>query len=352
VNTASFATLDLYLPSNAAQNIVDRRATSPIVSIADLSSIPLVAAARLEQIYGGARAEGFVGASCVGVLDELAYSSDDDAAMVALVNGVSSTELHDILPYAWNGGANLLNLRPFASARAISNTAGISAVSFRNVRNAATLSRPLETLVDAVNALPGGNNGARLARHFDWYSFVHEHGHYQLSTFTCFGIDAEDVPQGAIIRPNLADAAEVRAEVAATASYASQNGQIPAAVVSAGLANLDARIAGRSFKGCYFGYADDPWSGNNVAFYVDVVNGFSVLTETYWVELSPRARAGRPAREAPTARCGVTSPRAARLRPGWGSARPAGSGAASPGGNATEIVAPRATGGSPRAGSA
>ncbi len=298
VNNASFATLDLYLPSNAAQNIVDRRATSPIASIADLSGIALVGAARLEQIYGGARAEGFTGASCVGILDELAYSSDDDAAMVALVNGISSTELHDILPYAWNGGANLLNLRPFASARAIAGTPGINAVSFRNVRNAATLSRPLETLIDAVNAVPGGNNGARMDRHFDWYTFIHTHGHYQLGGFTCFGIDAEDVPGGAVIRPNLADAAEVRAEVAATASYANYNGQIPAAVVSAGLANLDARTAGRSFKGCYFGYADDPWSGNSVAFFVDVVNGFSVLTETYWVELSRRAARRRrlPAR--------------------------------------------------------
>jgi hypothetical protein len=67
-------------------------------------------------------------------------------------------------------------------------------------------------------------------------------------------------------------------------SYANRNGQIPSSVVQTGLANLDARIAGRTFKGCYFSFADDPWSGNNVAFFVDTVNGFSVLTETYWVE--------------------------------------------------------------------
>lgn len=290
VNNASFATLDLYLPSNVAQNIVDRRALSPIVSIADLSSIAQVAAARLEQIHGGARAEGFIGTSCVAILDELAYSSDDDAAMVALVNSASSTELHDILPYAWNGASNLLNLRPFTSARAIANTSGISNVSLRNIRNAATLSRPLEALVNAVNALPSNNNGARMARHFDWYNTVHSHGHYQFGGLTCFGIDAEDVPQGAVIRSNLADADEVRAEVAGTVSYANHNNQIPAATVSAGLANLDTLVAGRSFKGCYFSYADDPWSGNNLAFFVDTVNGFTVLSETYWVELAlPRA---------------------------------------------------------------
>jgi hypothetical protein len=303
VNNASFATLDLYLPSDVAQNIVGRRATSPIVSIADLSSIPLVGAARLEQIHGGAQDEGFVGASCVDILDELAYSADDDAAMVSLVNDISSTELHDILPYAWNGGANLLNLRPFTSARAIAGTSGISAVSFRNIRNAATLSRPLETLVDAVNATAGGNNGARMQRHFDWWTFLHTHGYYQFGGLTCFGIDAEDVPQGATIRPNLADANEVRAEVAGTVSYAGINNQIPPAVISAGLANLDARIAGRSFKGCYFSYADDPWSGNNVAFYVDVVNGFAVLTETFWVELPPRG-GGPPSKKSTSSATG------------------------------------------------
>jgi hypothetical protein len=54
--------------------------------------------------------------------------------------------------------------------------------------------------------------------------------------------------------------------------------------VAAGLANLDARTAGRSFKGCYISYANDPWSGNNLAFFVDTVTGFSVMAETYWSE--------------------------------------------------------------------
>ena len=100
----------------------------------------------------------------------------------------------------------------------------------------------------------------------------------------CFGLEPSSVPYGATVRPNLADAAEVRAEVVSTVNTANRYNQIPSSVVSAGLANLDTLIAGRSFKGCYFSYANDPWSGHNVAIFVDTVNGFSVMTDTYWVE--------------------------------------------------------------------
>lgn len=284
VNVASFETLDLYLPSDVATNLVTRRTSSPFVSLADVSSVRLVGPARLEQIEGGARAEGFIGASCAGILDDLALSTDDAAEMVSLVNSLSSTELHDILPYAWNGATNLLTLRPFTSVEGISGTYGIGPVSFRNLRNAATLSKPLEQLIAAVNALPQGNNGAIMARHFDWYQIVTTRGYYSLNGLECFGIDPAILPNGTVIRPNLANDAEVRAEVAGTVSYANRNGQIPSSVVQSGLENLDARITGRSFKGCYMSYADDPWSGNNLAFFVDTVSGFSVLTETYWSE--------------------------------------------------------------------
>jgi len=282
-NTASFATLDAYLPSDLVTHLVNRRAVSPFVSLADISSVRLMGPARLEQLEAGARAGGFVGASCVGILDDLALSADDAAEMVALVNSVSSTELHDILPYAWNGATNLLNVRPFTSVQSISTTSGIGSVSFRNLRNAATLSKPLEQLIAAVNAIPSSNNGATMARHFDWYPMA-QGGYYQLGGMECFGIDPDIVPQGTTIRANLADAAEVRDAVASTVSFANRYGQISGGVVAAGLANLDARIAGRTFKGCYISYANDPWSGNNLAFFVDTVNGFSVQTETYWAE--------------------------------------------------------------------
>ncbi|MDC0747403.1 hypothetical protein [Polyangium mundeleinium] len=283
VNAASFQTLDAYLPSDVASNLVGYRAVSPFATLADVSSVPLVGPARLEQIEGGARTEGYIGSSCVGILDELAVSADDAARMVSLVNSVSSTELHDILPYAWNGATNLLNLRPFTTVESIAATSGISSVSLRNIRNAATLSDPLEDLIAAVNALPQPDFGATMARHFDRYEITSE-SHYYHSGLECFGIDPGSIPYGTSVRSNLADAAEVRAEVESTVDYANRSNQIPSSVVEQGLANLDARITGRSFKGCYLSYADDPWSGHNVAFFVDTVSGFSVLTETYWSE--------------------------------------------------------------------
>lgn len=282
-NTASFQTLDAYLPSDVATNLVTRRTSSPFVSLADVSSVPLVGPARLQQLAGGARTEGLIGPSCVGIMDGLAISTDDDAAIVALVNTISDSELHDVLPDAWNGAVNLLTLRPFTSAQAISNVAGIGEVSLRNIRNSATLSRPFEALIDAVNAVPDGHTGVIMARHFDWWQYVTTNGRYG-SWLECFGLEPNSVPSGASIRPYLADAAEVRAEVLSTVSTANRNNQISSSVVSAGLANLDALITGRSFKGCYFSYANDPWSGHNAAIFVDTVNGFSVLSETYWSE--------------------------------------------------------------------
>jgi len=284
-NTASFATLDAYLPSDVVSNLVTRRTSSPFVSLADISSVRLVGQARLEQLAGGARAQGFIGSSCVGVMDGLAVSTDDAAAIVSLVNTISDSELHDVLPDAWNGAVNLLGARPFTSVQAISNMAGIGEVSLRNIRNSATLSRPLEALIDAVNvAGDWGHGGATMARHFDWWQVVTTNGRYQYGGLECFGLEPSSVPSGATVRPYLADATEVRNEILNTVSMANQDNEIPSNVLSAGLANLDALTAGRSFKGCYFGYANDPWSGHTVAIFVDTVNGFSVMTDTYWAE--------------------------------------------------------------------
>jgi len=282
-NTASFQTLDAYLPSDVVTNLVTRRASSPFVSLADISTVRLVGQTRLEQLTAGARAQGFIGPSCVGVLDGLALSTDDAAAIVSLVNTISDSELHDVLPDAWNGAVNLLTLRPFTSVQAIANTAGIGEVSLRNIRNSATLSRPFEALIDAVNAVPDTHTGVYMARHFDWWQYVTTNGAYGYG-LECFGLEPSSVPSGATVRPYLADAAEVRAEVLNTVSTANRNNQISSGVITAGIANLDALITGRSFKGCYFSYANDPWSGHTAAIFVDTVNGFSVLSETYWAE--------------------------------------------------------------------
>ncbi|MFP2931717.1 hypothetical protein ACLESO_42355 [Pyxidicoccus sp. 3LG] len=288
INTASFQTLDAYLPSDAASNLVARRATAPFVSLADVSSVHLVGPGRLQQLESGARAQGLIGPSCVGVQDELAISTDDAAAMVALVNTASSTELHAILPYAWNGATNLLNLRPFTSAQGISSTSGIGPASFRNIRNAATMGFvPFESLVEAVNDTPlEVGNRADMSVDFDWEAIVWDPYHLRyLENLECFGIDPALLPQEATIRPNLADAAEVYADVEDAVLYANRLGDISPNIVTGGLANLQARIAGRSFKGCYLSWSYwRYWGMNDIAFFIDTQTGFSVMTETSWSE--------------------------------------------------------------------
>jgi hypothetical protein len=285
VNGAPFETLDAYLPSDVAHNLVGQRAVSPFTTLAQVASVRLVGATRLAQLESGARAEGYLGPDCVGIRDELAVSSEDEAAMVELVNSVSSSELHDVLPYAWNGATNLLNLRPFTSTQGIASTAGIGTVSLRNLRNAATLSRPLEALIEAVNETPlPDRQRTDMARHFDWHAVVWGNLYY-LQGLECFGIDPAHLPQEASIRPHLANAAEVRADVEDAVAWANRENHIPASTVASGLANLDARIAGRTFKGCYLSWSEwRYWGMNNIAFFIDTENGFSVMTETSWSE--------------------------------------------------------------------
>lgn len=287
VNVASFATLDAYLPSDVATNLINQRTVSPFVTLADVASVRLVGDTRLEQIEAGARAQGFIFADCVGIEDQLALSADDAARMVSLVNSISDSELHAILPDAWNGAVNLLNTRPFTSVGAIAATANIGPASIRDIRNAATLSRPLEELIDAVNAVPVRHNGVSMARHFDWYRTMMDAAYaYQRGSVECFGIPAAYLPDGAVDRGYLADDAEVRAWFAGTVSFANRNGEIAQSTIDSGKANLEQHIAGRGpkFKGCYISYAPDPWSGHDLAFFVDIDNGFGVKGDTYWTE--------------------------------------------------------------------
>jgi DNA uptake protein ComE-like DNA-binding protein len=287
VNGASFATLDAYLPSDVATNLVNRRTTAPFATLAEVAAVPLVGPARLAQIEGGARAESYIDATCAGIRDELAVSADDEDAMLELVNSVSSTELHDVLPYAWNGATNLLNLRPFTSTQGIANTAGIGTVSFRNLRNAATLSRPLEHLIEEVNATPlPHRQRADMARHFDWHAVAWDPTYlYYSQGMECFGIEPSRLPQEASIRPNLATAAEVRERVEYAVAWGNREGHISSSVVNAGMANLDALIAGRTFKGCHLSWSEwRYWGMTDISFFVDTQSGFSVLVETSWSE--------------------------------------------------------------------
>lgn len=279
-NQASFATLDAYLPSDVANNIVGARAAAPFASIEQLSSVSGVGAVRLTQIHQGALTEAYIDGSCAGIYDELAVSADDAAAMVDLVNTVSSTQLHDYLPHAWNGAQNLLGSRPFASVSQISATSGIGPVSLRSIRNAATLAHPFEVLAAAVTGL---HRDADVTTRFDWYDAVTNSGAYSLNGMTCFGVDPQLLPNGTTIRPTLADADEVYDEVVDTIDFANRYDEL-AIDPAPGLANLASLLDGGSFFGCYISYADDPWSGNNLAFFVSTETGLGVLTETRWSE--------------------------------------------------------------------
>jgi len=292
VNGANYATLDFYLPSNVASGIVSRRAVTPFVSIEDISSLSQVGEARLKEIELAAREEAYlVGSGCVGIFDELAISADDEAAIVALVNNISSTELHDILPNAWNGAVNLLNARPFSSIQAISNTTGIGIVSLRHLRNAATLSAPLETLIAATAGVSGGGDfGGSIARHFDWWTemlYNLRGSHNSGAKPVCFGIDLERIPADAgdvDIRPTLATPAEVLERFDYTLRQADRHNQVPQTLKDAGRANLAAQLEGRLLAGCSYGFAPDPWSGHTVEFFFDPADGFGISTHTFWSE--------------------------------------------------------------------
>jgi len=276
-NNASFATLDIYLPSDLVANIIAAR---PFSTLAGLSGVSQMGAVRLTQTHQGALTEGYITSSCVGIFDELAVSTDDQAALVNLVNTISDQEMHDILPYAWNGAVNLLGGRPYTTVAGISNTSGIGQVSLRNLRNAATLTIPFTQLGVAITNL---HHDARLVRHFNWYEELQNalYG-YQLNGVTCFGVDPDLLPNGSVIRPNLANASEVYAAAQYTVQYANRYGTPVDG--TAGLANLQAQAAGKSFFGCYLEWAPDPWSGYTRRFFVDTVSGLGVLAETWWSE--------------------------------------------------------------------
>lgn len=286
VNTASFETLDAYLPSDVATNLVARRATAPFVTLAEVSAVNLVGPVRLTQLETGARALGYITSTCVGILDELALSTDDAAAMVSLVNSAPASTLYAVLPNAWNGATNLINLRPFTSVQAISNTSGIGPVSLRNLRNAATIGYSLEVLVSAVNALPEDEWTTKLDLSFDVADVLAgEHGNDYNNGGTCFGIDPSTFPSTSWTnRPTLADAAEVHDYVESAAGYSIYNHGLSTEIATEGLADLDARIAGRTFKGCHLSYSKGPWGGIQVHFFVDTETGFRILTEQHWME--------------------------------------------------------------------
>jgi len=279
VNQASPATLDAYLPSNVASAVVARRTRSPFVSIADLSSVSGIAAARLQQIGEAARTTGYIGAACAGVYEELAVSADDRAAILTFVNTADTEAVINSLrsSQAETVGPALVAARPFGSLEQVAAFSGIGPSSFRGIRDAAVIG-PFDQLVTAVNATP---TAVTLSTGFDPIEALYPQVYGRSTAPECFGMPADIVAQaGGTLRPNLADGAEV---MAAVTSAVAQAGSLPFSSAP-GLADLSAQVAGQSFYGCSMSYEPNPWCGLDRSFFVNTVTGYRVFVETGWCE--------------------------------------------------------------------
>ncbi len=280
VNTASFATLDAYLPSNVAHGLVARRATAPFVSIADVSSVSGVADARLRQIGEAARAQGAIGASCAGVIQELAVSADDAAAMLSFANTASVDDLIDALraSNAEDIGPQLVAARPYDTLNKLAAQPGVGPASFRGLRDAAVIG-PFDQLVTAVNATPAE---VTLRTGFDPIEALYPQAYGQRSAPICFGMPADLVAQaGGSLRPNLATGSEVYDAVTNAIAVSGYTGSATAA----GLADLAAHTSGQTFYGCVdIGYEPNPWCGTNRSFFVNTLTGYRMFVETGWCE--------------------------------------------------------------------
>jgi hypothetical protein len=283
VNTATYAALDAYLPSNVAQAVVDARNVEPFDSVASVASVNGVSEVRLQQLLSAARTGDLVGASCSGIYDQIAISVDEADAIVALVNAASEGELHGVLAFLINETvvSTLVAARPYASAGALAATSGVGPFVFRTLRNAATFFGPFEELVTEVNEINHPDGQTRLYKHFDWLPLVDDP--YQEADLECFGIDSGLLPAHATIRPTLADDDEVLGDVTQAVSVANAFGELDVDPAP-GLADLAFRVAGESFFGCYIARHPNPWVYDYQTFFVDTDTGFGVLHTLHYVE--------------------------------------------------------------------
>jgi hypothetical protein len=284
-NTATFAQLDAYLPSNVAQAIVNARTAQPFSSVASVFAVSSVAEVRLQQLYTAAKNGGYVGAACSGIYDEVAVSTVEAAAITDFVNQASREELRGVLSFLINETVveTLTATRPYSGVVAVSNTSGVGNAVFRSLRNAATRWRPFEQLVGKVNDLNHPDAQIRLVQHFDWRSLVAAAQNDPVTSMQCFGIDPALLPAGATLRPNLANGSEVLGAVSdavAASDVFAETGFNPAP----GLADLGGRSANHSFFGCYIHYQPNPWVFDTKAFFVDTQNGASILVSQHYVE--------------------------------------------------------------------
>jgi DNA uptake protein ComE-like DNA-binding protein len=279
VNAASLAELDAYLPSNVASGIVGRRASRPFADVADLSSVPGIAQARLEQIAARARTLGFIAADCAGIYEELAVSAADRAAILAYVNSASQDELWNVARTEPDTVAPLVVAgRPFTTLQQLVDVFGVGPSTFRSIRDAA-VEDPFDQLAGRVN---GVHRDASIKTAFNWFSVATDQPGRQ-SGMVCFGVPADLVTSfGGEMRPNLATGSEVLAEVTSTVQFADRFHEIGDA--TAGLAHLAAQVSGHQFLGCYISFQPNPFCGVSRAFFVNKDTSSRVLTETSWCE--------------------------------------------------------------------
>jgi DNA uptake protein ComE-like DNA-binding protein len=282
-SSASLAELDAFLPATVAAALVARRAEAPLATLADVLAVPGVGPARAGAIASAARDAGLIGDTCAGILEELALSTDDDAALVAFANGAGDDELR-ALGIADATVAAIAAGRPFAAAPAVAAVRGVGVLTFRVLRdaaNAAASPGQFEILADAVN---DAGTDVVVRTRFDWTALLTEdRGDGRLTSATCFGIDEDLLIPGTTVRPELATGAEVTGAITGAVRWADRGGAL-GIDTGPGLADLAARTDGKSFAGCYLRFEPDPWSGINRQFFVDTAGDFQVFSELRWSE--------------------------------------------------------------------
>jgi len=276
---ASVDELHSYLPINVVNALVARRAQGPFHSLAEISAVPGIAAARLAQIGQRANQLDFTDVGCLGVFEELAVSYDDAGAILGYVNHASAAQLTTVVRFdPAQTVAQLVARRPFTTMQELIDTYGVGPATLRALRNAA-IDGPLDRLIAEVN---NANRDVAITLDFDWFAVLFDEPG-QPAHIECFGVDPALVNQVfGSIRPALADGAEVVTQVTSAVGYANRSGGL--GDPTAGLADLSRQVTGQSFFGCYLRYHPDPWSGIDRAFFVNTQTGYRVFTELSWSE--------------------------------------------------------------------
>jgi hypothetical protein len=282
VNGASYAELDSYLPAQVATDLVARRAVTPFVSMADISSISGIAQARLVQIAGRALTLAFIDTDCAGVYEEHAVTATERTAILAFVNNATEYSLENATPNNIDVVPYLLANRPYTTLQALANTPQVGIATFHALKVAA-IDGPFEVLADAVNA---AGIEADIRTDFYWYDALvtETYSAYRLTGMLCFGIDPDIVDMmGGQMRSELADADEVVEQTTGAIEYADRFNGL-AMDQTAGLADLAAWADGRTFYGCYIDFMPNPWMEIQRRIYVDTATNTGVVVDTWWSE--------------------------------------------------------------------